>query len=445
MNSFFRLPPASLKRWIVLGCAVLLAGGGVAVFWPGRAGESSGEEDKKPELVLMIELAAAPLVREKVLPLIRARFPGLTITSKLRDDAQVEHAVKSSFAAGEAIDMVAFWPHQMRTFVDNGMALDLSPHLEADPRWRDSWIPGTLEDGQFYGKTYALPYRISYPLLLVNRDLARRAGIVLPGERGASPQWTWEEFLAACEGIKARAQTLSGGGSPVYPLGINSIWACWFVRNALMQIWDSAGELEAFTQGKIPFTDPRVLQVFENVKTLYDRDYLYPGAAALTVTHDQALSAFARGEIAILANVNGNASTTKTGVVAGAFEIAVMSWPNMGAASQDRLLGSSDGYFIPSNSRLPDQGVEILKYLCGPEILRLYADEGRILPFKNIVSSNPDYPLYSRDIRKVHSTEIVNFSPELNDYIIYNIPAYYILYGRRSIEELEILRGTVRP
>jgi ABC-type glycerol-3-phosphate transport system substrate-binding protein len=397
----------------------------------GRSSKESGMPENKIDMVLMIETEAISLVREKVLPLVRARFPDINISSRVRDDARVENIIKNSFISGESVDLVLFWPHQMRTFIDHGMALDLSPYLEADPAWRDSWIDGVLEDGRFDGKNYAVPYRTSYPLLQVNRDLAARAGLEL------KEQWTWEEFTDACEKIKTR--------TGAYPLGINSVWSCWLVRNGLMQIWDTDAELEAFTRGKIPFTEPRIEKVFENVKTLYDREYLYPGRAALTVTNDQVLAGFARGKIAILANVNGSASLTVNNIVAGAFETAVVSWPNMGKPQQDHLLGSNDGYFIPSNSRRPGKAVEILKYLTSPEILRLYAEEGRIITFKNISPSNPDYPLFSRDAGKVHSAEIVNYSSELNDYIIYNTPANYVLYGNEILQELEALRKTVKP
>ncbi|MDR2095962.1 MAG: hypothetical protein LBP76_10665, partial [Treponema sp.] len=65
--------------------------------------------------------------------------------------------------------------------------------------------------------------------------------------------------------------------------------------------------------------------------------------------------------------------------------------------------------------------------------------------FKNILPTNPDYPLFSRDAGKIHSAEIVNYSSELNDYIIYNTPANYVLYGNEVLEELEVLRKTVKP
>jgi ABC-type glycerol-3-phosphate transport system substrate-binding protein len=392
-------------------------------------GPEEQEEKQKIEMVLMIETDTMAMVRERIIPMVRARFPGIHFISKVRSDAQIENIIKNSFITGESIDIVSFWPHQMRAFVDLGMALDLSPYLEADPSWRDSWISGVLRDGYFDGGHYALPYRSSYPLLLVNRELAAAAGVII------KDQWTWEEFTALCRKIKDT--------TGVYPLGINRIWSCWLVRNGLLQAWDTEEELDAFTGGTIPFTDPRVTRVFENVKTLYDNDYLYPGKAALMVTNDQILSAFARGKIAVMANVNANVSADLKNVVAGAFETAIVSWPNMGAAG-DRLLGSNEGYFIPANTKHPDQAVEVLKYLTSPEILRLYAEEGCILTFKDIVSSNPDYPFYSRDIRKVHSSEIVNFSSELNDYIIYNIPANYILYGDQAIADLEVLRSTVK-
>jgi ABC-type glycerol-3-phosphate transport system substrate-binding protein len=413
-----------------VGCAREKVPGEAPREAPGEASRQGGE-NQTIKMVLMIETDTTTLMREKIIPMIRARFPGIHFISKVRNDAQIENSIKNSFVTGESIDIVAFWPHQMRTFVDLGMALDLTPYLEADPAWKDLWIPGVLQDGCFDGRYYALPYRSSYPLLLVNRELAAAAGVVI------KEQWTWEEFIALCRKIK----DLTG----VYPLGINRIWSCWLVRNGLLQTWDTDEELEAFTRGAISFTDPRVTRVFENVKVLYDNEYLYPGKAALTAAHDQVLAAFARGKVAIMANVNGNVSTDLKNVVAGAFETAIVSWPNMGSPAQDRLLGSNDGYFIPANTKYPDEAVEVLKYLTSPEILKLHAEEGRILTFRNIISPNPDYPFYSRDIRKVHTAEIVNFSSELNDYIIYNIPANYILYGDQAIADLEILRATVKP
>ena len=57
--------------------------------------QAAGAEAEKIELVLMIELATSPLVREKVIPMIRARFPGISIVSRIRDDAQVENIIKN--------------------------------------------------------------------------------------------------------------------------------------------------------------------------------------------------------------------------------------------------------------------------------------------------------------------------------------------------------------
>jgi ABC-type glycerol-3-phosphate transport system substrate-binding protein len=385
---------------------------------------------EKTEMVLMIETSSRALMRERIVPMIKEKFPEVNFVSKVRDDAQVEKNVKTAFIAGESIDIVTFWPHQMRVFTEGNMALDLTPYLKNDTAWQGQWMDGALESGNIDGKYVNVPYSTSYPLFQINKEIAEKAGVVI------KDRWTWEEFLEACQKIKANTDA--------FPVGVNSTWGCWFIRNGFMQIWDNETELASFSRGEIPFTDPRVKKVFDNVKALYDNNYMYPGEGALTATNDQILSAFARGKIAILANVNGNAGKAIRETVAGAFEVAVMSWPNMGKPEMYHILGGNEGYFVSANTKNPDKAVEVLKFVTSPEVFQLWADDGKIVPVKGIQSSDPDYALYARDSHAVYPVEVVQFSSEINDYIIYNTPANYVLYGETSLTELEDIRKTVK-
>jgi ABC-type glycerol-3-phosphate transport system substrate-binding protein len=394
------------------------------------AGESGKSATPKSEMVLMIETSSRPLMRDKIVPMIRAKFPEINFVSKVRDDAQVEKNVKTAFIAGESIDIVTFWPHQMRVFTEGNMALDLTSYIKADTAWSNQWMNGALESGNIDGKYVNIPYSTSYPLFQINKEIAAKAGVVI------KDRWTWDEFIDACKKIKA--------STDAFPVGVNSTWGCWFVRNGFMQIWDNDDELSRFSHGEIPFTDPRVKKVFDNVKTLYDNNYMYPGEGALTATNDQILSAFARGRIAILANVNGNAGKAIKETVAGAFEVATMSWPNMGKPEMYHILGGNEGFFISANTKNPDKAVEVLKFITSPEIFQMWADDGKIVPVNGIKSSDPDYALYGKDSASVYPIEIVQFSSEINDYIIYNTPANYVLYGEKTLAELEELRKTVK-
>jgi ABC-type glycerol-3-phosphate transport system substrate-binding protein len=416
---------------MALGMALAL---GSPLMATGRTeGSSRSTAGQKLDMVLMIETASTgALMNDQIFPKVKEKFPDVNFILKLRDDAQVEKAVKTAFIGGEAIDIVDFWPHQMRVFTEGNMALDLSSYLNTDTQWRNSWAPGSLEVGNISGKYVAVPYRSTYPLIQVNKAILERAGVTV------KEQWTWAEFTDACQKVKAL------GDANIFPFGINSTWGCWLIRNGILQIFDTEAELERFNRGEIPFTDPRIKQVCDNVKGLYDAKYMYPGDGALTATNDQVLSAFARGRIAMLGNVNGNAGKTVRDTVNGAFEVVTISWPRMGKPEMDHLLGGNEGYFISANTKNPAKTVEVLKYLTSTEILQLWANDGKIVPFQGIKSSDPDYAFYGKDASKVYPVEIVQFSSEINDYIIYNMPANYVLYGEQALKELEELRGTVK-
>jgi len=306
------------------------------------------------------------------------------------------------------------------------MALDLTPYLEKDAEWRNVFLPGALDAGKKDGKYVAIPYGAVYPCLHVNVDILDKAGVTI------KDMWTWEEFVDACRKIRAY-------DPDIFPLGINNEWACWFPRDGFFHVWSNEDELKAFNNGDISFTDPRIKKVFENVKALYDNKYFYPGDGALTATNDQVLSAFARGRIAIMPNVNSLVGSTTKDVVAGAFKTTVIGWPNMGNMDLNYVIGNSDGLFIPSNTKNPEKAVEILKYLTSTEIMQIRADNGEIVPCP-IKSSDPNYSLYGKDVNRMYPTEIIGISPEISDYILYSTPANYILYGDQCINELEALR-----
>ena len=380
--------------------------------------------DTDMEMVLMIENPEIPVTSE-VVKKVEEKFPDIKFISKTWDQSQIEKSVKTAFAAGEAVDIVQYWPNQMKNFTTSDMALDLTPYLDSDQDWKNTWVEGAVEVGVFDNKNVAVPFGTVYPLLQVNTELLKKAGVEV------KDQWTWDELVDACVKIKENTDA--------FPLGVKADNACWFVRNGLMQCWDNQEELDKFNAGEIAFTDSRVKEVFKKIKDLYDKSYLYPGEGAVSATQDQITAAFAQGQVAMFANTNNQCGIAKE-AANGAFDVEIISWPNMGKEDMNYLLGGSDGFFITANTKYPDKAVEVLKYLTSTEVLQMYADTGNVVPVKGIESADPDYELYGVDAAKVYPTEPIGISPEMFDYIVYNTPSNYLFYGDTCLDELEALR-----
>jgi ABC-type glycerol-3-phosphate transport system substrate-binding protein len=417
-----------MKRSLVLAL-VLLALARTAMF-AGGGGQKTAGGAEKIELVLMVETADNALFTDKIVPMIRAKFPEVNFVSKFRDPTQQEKTVKAAFAVGESIDIQCYWPTEMQNFIPEGIPLDLTPYFNADPAWKNSY-GDNLKVGEYNGKILAVPYGTVYPMMLINKDLAAKAGIAI------KDQWTWKEFLDVCTKIKSSLPT------DVFPIGCNGEWQCWFTRNGFQQIWNNEAELDAFCRGGMPFTDPKVKQVFDNIKYLFDQNYMYPGDGALTATNDQVISAFVRQKIVMMPYVNSIVSQFKKDTLNNAFDIGILTWPNMGTPDMNKLIINSDGYFIMSNTKHPDKAVEVLKYMTSREVMQVLADAGTVVPIA-ISSSDPDYAQYGRDLPLAYPNEVSKTSPEIFDYILYHTPANYILYGQQSLNELEALRQKIK-
>ncbi len=409
-----------MKRRFMVILALLVT---ATMAFAGGAQETTDTSDEKIEMTIMTEIVNIPVMTPVTERLVAA-FPDVDFARKQFNGPDAAQIIKTAFAGGEAIDLTVYWPNQIGTFVEADMVLDLTPYLDADPAWKNRWLDGALDIGTYNDKIYGVPSDSVYPMFLANKSIFAEAGLEV------KEHYTWDEFEAVLAQLDANTDA--------FPLSVNMQWGTWLVRNGLLQIWDDEDELRSFIAGDVSFLDPRVKAMFENVKGLYDNNYLYPGESALVATRDQTLAAFVQGKAALLATVNSLAQGDAN-AIGDSFEVAVVSWPAMNE-NMDYVLGGAAGWFIPSNTKQPDLAVDMLKYITSKESIQLMVDAGLIAPFKEAVSTDPNYMMYGKDSFKVFGKEIINTSAELFDYINGQCPANYLLYGDQALEDLEALR-----
>ncbi len=439
-----------MKKKIIslLLCGAMLTGclagcGGTGNGQPGDAGEAADtaegmggeiadgakEESSSPagkiELTLMITNETDPWA-EPVKEMVQAKFPDYILTFKNWDEPTVEQTVKTAFAANQAIDVVMYWPTYMKKFEGTGIPMELTHYIEADAEWKGGFTEGALEVGTTNEGLLSIPNSTNYPVLQINTDILDEAGIEL------KDNMSWEDFMELCGKIKDYGKT---------PVAVQKDWAAWFVRNAFLQCWDNREELDRFIAGEISFKDERVVKAIDNIANMYNSDYVYPGGKEAVMTSaDDAQAAFINGDAVMFCNVVANCQAVSA-EVGDKFSIGVSSWPSM-AATEDMnvLLGSAGGFMIMSNTRHPDEAVEVLKYLTGKEVFQTMADLGSIVPSTEVTSSDENYQLYSRDSNKVYPDEIINLSSEIFDNMVYNQPSNYLYNGEAALDDLDALR-----
>ncbi len=281
------------------------------------------------------------------------------------DWGNLDKVIRTGIASGQPADVYEYWPQAIGRFAGEGMALDLTPYLEAnDGEWKKTFIPAALDTGLVDGKYYAVPLNSNFSIIIANQDLLDKYGIKIP------ENWTWDQFTAIMKEIKDKS-----GAYPFANASDNGR-SDWLYRNGILSAGKSAGLLDDLYNNKVAGTDPIFATVLNNVKGLYDKGYMYPGKGAVTIKNDEVKAGFYQGKVALMTEIAAGAAAT---IKDASFKTTIIAWPSMG--DQNAVLGGCDGLFIPANSPNKEAAVEILKTYLGKDIQTIHANAG--LPIAN--------------------------------------------------------------
>lgn len=422
---------------VILALSMLLGGCGSAQKGTNETKEAQTtqgtQETKettkdKPTVTLMFEIGGyAPL--ETAVKMVREKFPEYNIISKEWSIDGVKKAIKTTYASGgdESIDIAFYAASGILGFAEADMLLDLSPYLEEDTAWSSQLEEAPLSSCIYDGKTYGIPWQTAYPVLVANQDIFDELGIEIKDD------WTYDELMAVCEQLKE---------SGYFAFGVSSGYSAWLLRQSYLNGFETVAEEDAFNKGEVSLHDEKVVEAFERVASIYKNNYCYPGEGAIAATDDECKAGMANGKIALYATTNGGVGvlTEETGLE----NYKVVNFPSFSNYSTANLLGSPDVYIVPANAKNKEAVIEVLKYITGEEVLTAMAEAGVVVPLKDVVTSNPNYAQFSRDVGRLHTEDFGNLSDEISDYINTGTAlTTYIYEGNTALDELEKMREAV--
>ena len=373
------------------------------------AATTAGEKKNIKFYGKIVEYSGGPEACDKMQEILKDKY---NIESLQVDWGNLEKVIRTGIASGQPCDVYEYWTQQIKPFAVEGMALDLTPYLEADGgAWKNTLNQSGLSAATIDGKTYAVPITSNFSLFLANKDLLDANGITIP------ENWTWDQFLTFCKECQDKG---------IFPIGQNSDnrQSDWFIRNGLLSASASVGKEVAMGNGEIPATDPIFTDVLTNVKNIYDAGYIYPGDGAVTVKLDEVKAAFYQGKVALMSSVSAGAAAT---AAEAPFETVVIPWPSMGKTNA--VLGGCDGLFIPSNVADPAAAVEVLKTYTSVEVQSIMAEGGIPVANTQVVASNPITQKAIDISSSVYPFEFFNLTPKMAEYSFNSSLSDLILNG----------------
>jgi ABC-type glycerol-3-phosphate transport system substrate-binding protein len=400
---------------VVLGANLFAGGSQSKQAAPGTAAKKNIKFYGK-----IVEYTSGEAMTNKLTEIMAGKY---NIEALQVDWGNLDTVIRTGIGGGEPCDVYQYWPQNMRALIDAGMALDLTPYLEANGgAWKKTFISSALNTGFFDGKYWAVPVDSNYSVMLGNKKLLEDNGITIPNE------WNWDQLLAFCAQIKAKG---------LYPLAsaVDNSRADWFFRNAILSLSASEGKLEQMAKAQVPASDPIFEKAFTGVKTLYDRDYMYPGAGAVTITVDEAKAAFFQGRVALMAEIAAGAGPT---VSSAPFEVVIIPWPKMGTTNA--VLGGCDGLFIPANVADKEAAVEVLKAYTSATVQQISADHGYPAASAEVTVSNPITKLIIEYSASVYPFEFSSSNAKLSDYFANELLAEVVLGGGPAAAQASIAR-----
>lgn len=260
----------------------------------------------------------------------------------------------------------------MASFIKAGYVADLTADFQANEgAWEKSMFDKALasnrfEEGNVDGVTpgiYGVPLDVTNIQMLYNKKLLQKAGI------SQLPK-TFDEFLADIEILKRI-------GVPAFVSGFGELWlADAFASNYAFNIMGEEKVMDTI-QGKVPYTDPDWIKVFQVFETLSQKGAFIDGIVTKGNKFAEQDFALERAAFAF----NGSWCVNVYQEMNPDLEYGAMLPPAVSSNQAMRIWGGAGSSFVVNNSS-PNKAlaIQFLKWLSGKDQQVFLATETKNLP-----------------------------------------------------------------
>lgn len=197
--------------------------------------------------------------------------------------------VMSDFESGTEPDVLFYFSNaDSNAIIEAGKVVSLDEIRKEYPNYASNMKDDMMAKSAVDGKVYAVPSSGFWESMFVNTKVLKACGVAVPG-----PDYTWDQFLADCETIKAAGYTPIAASLQEVP----HYWFEFMVYNH----GTTANHLDLPAKnadGSWDETGEKWIAGLEDIKTLYDKGY-FP-TNTLTANDAETVALFGDGEAAFL-------------------------------------------------------------------------------------------------------------------------------------------------
>jgi raffinose/stachyose/melibiose transport system substrate-binding protein len=291
--------------------------------------------------------------------------PNVTVDVVPQSTDTLISAFQSAVTAGSGPDIASQWATgPVLGFVWQDALVPVSDYVSQDEM--KNWL--NVDENKYNGKYWGAPQYLIGIGMMYNKDLFDQAGVTPP----ANGRWTWDEFLAACEKLKAAGITPFGIGDK------NGYGGAWWFANVGIQGLDSTEELRQAIIGNQSFTDPKYTGWYSMMDDMVKKGYFNEDVMSLDL--DQGVRLFWEGKAAMAFGTDGMIKQALTDV--GEDKVGVMQTPKWGTGklADSGNATQSISFLITKWSKHPQEAADFLTYLHTPDRLASWYQHTGVIP-----------------------------------------------------------------
>lgn len=347
---------------------------------------------------------------------IRAKFeaenPGIKVS--FLAPAESYEAATQSLLRGELIsdlpDVVFQGQNLIRSLVDRDLAVPLNSFIEADGGAdKLGYDAGMLRIGTLKNSYYAIPFAVSTPLVYVNLDLVKAAGVD-PEQFPTS----WADMLALGKKLNDPAN------------GVTGFYFQWDITgNWMFQSLDfsNGGQMLSADEKTAALDDPAALKSLETLES-------FAKAGMPNLPSAQARPAFAAGKIAIFGDSSSNLGKA-TAAIGTKFNFRTYAFPL--ASAEGRLpAGGNAAVMLTKDAEKQKAVWKYIKFATGPIGQTIMARHTGYFPSNNIAIDTPELlgdfyksqPNYQTSIKQIPS-----------------LTGWYAFPGPNGLKIIDVIKG----
>jgi multiple sugar transport system substrate-binding protein len=256
----------------------------------------------------------------------------------------------------------------------NGLALDLTPYIEKEgEEWFSSLSPNGWAFHEYAGKYYAVPWRVSPSVVILNTDLLEKAGLEVP-----TGEWTWEDFVAYAQAMTNPADEEYGFclmGSAEDPGTDYQFYPFLF----------QAGGKMINDEGLSAFNDEAGAEALGFMVSLIN-EYAVTPPGTTSATANACIDLLAAGKVGMWTNAD-----LWRGIIRSVYPDAHITVAPMPVHTSTGALIGGTGFGISPDSENPDAAWEFVKFMVSEDSMRYWTSAFDFTPPNISILEDPAF------------------------------------------------------